>query len=176
MAIYSRFGATADLHRRLRDDGFVRLAEATAAVVTSDPVTSLAAAALAYLEFGVARPHLYRFMFVDPPPTAPEAVSRRDEAAGDTGGRAAFGQLGSLIESCVTAGRFASDDPRYVVVWSAELWALQHGVTTLALTGTIPADLARHVMIDGVLRLVIGFGDDSSDAERSVRAATRGGD
>lgn len=167
MAIYSRFGGTGALHAALRADGFARLASLTDAATTEvdDPVTALAAASLAYLDFGVAQPHRYRFMFVEPAP-------------GDEPGRTAFAALRSSIEKCLAAGRFrphpehadsdAADPP---TIWAAQLWAITHGVTSLVLTGTVPAAAARHVLCDGLTRLYIGYGDDAERAARSVADA-----
>ncbi|MGW0246520.1 TetR/AcrR family transcriptional regulator [Nocardia goodfellowii] len=169
MAIYSRFGATGGLHRQLRERGFARLAEATSAAVhaTADPVTALATAAFAYLDFGVAEPRLYRFMFIEPPPTGPET----DTGPGDRPGRAAFQSITDLVNACIEGGRFLPKDPGRATMWAAEMWAMQHGVTTLALTATVPPELARHVLADALLRLCVGFGDDPQRAQRSLAEA-----
>ncbi|MEV0759025.1 TetR/AcrR family transcriptional regulator [Nocardia sp. NPDC050435] len=169
MAIYSRFGATGALHGELRARGFARLATATSAAAraTADPVAALAAAAFAYLDFGVAEPRLYRFMFVDPPPVGP--------GPGDGPGRAAFEAITDLVAACVDSARFQPEDPARVTMWAAELWAMQHGVTTLALTATVPPELARHVLADALLRLCVGFGDDPARVRGSLAAAGAAG-
>lgn len=169
MAIYSRFGATAALHRSLRRDGFGRLANLTAAAARSgDPVTALAAASSAYLDFGVAEPHLYRFMFVDADPAASDATHAEP---GDAAGREAFGTLRDLLRTCISAERFTAVNDDLVTIWAAQVWALQHGTTTLALTGTVSPELAHEVLVDGLLRLCIGYGDDATRAETSIAAA-----
>ncbi|MGC4934478.1 TetR/AcrR family transcriptional regulator [Gordonia sp. DT30] len=165
MVIYSRFGATGALHAALRSDGFAHLGMLTASATAGidDPVMALASASVAYLDFGVAQPHRYRFLFVEP-------------ARGDEPGRAAFTSLRALIDGCVAAGRFHPDDPdeqKIVTIWAAQVWALQHGVTSLVLTGTVPAEAAHHVLVDGLTRLCIGYGDDPGRARHStaLRAA-----
>ncbi|GAA1480172.1 TetR/AcrR family transcriptional regulator [Gordonia sinesedis] len=169
MAIYSRFGATAGLHRSLRRDGFGRLANLTTVAARSDdPVAALAAASSAYLDFGVAEPHLYRFMFVDADPAASDET--RVEP-GDVAGREAFATVRNLLRACIAAERFAAVDDDLVTIWAAQVWALQHGTTTLALTGTVAPDLAHDVLEDGLLRLCIGYGDDATRAEASIAAA-----
>lgn len=175
-AVYTYFGSMDDLRREIRRDGFARLQAALDAVgETGDPVADLAASAEVYFAFGLADPHRYRAMFVDRP------------VEDDTEGEATFRRLTRQVERGVDDGRFADParntdgatvDGAVSTVWAAQVWSMRHGMVTMTLSGALPADAARHVLADMLLRLAVGYGDRPERARDSVergrgRAAPR---
>lgn len=116
MAVYTYFGSMDEVRRAVRQDGFARLgADLDAVVRTVDPVADLAAAAAAYFANGLARPELYRAMFVDRPP----------EGGGLDPGAAIFSRLADGVGRCVDAGRFSAvgsaPTPAPSTGWAAEI-------------------------------------------------------
>jgi WHG domain-containing protein len=94
---------------------------------TDDPVADLAAGGAAYFANGLAHPAMYRAMFVDRPPDG-----------GDDPGSAVFVRLVEAVRRCIDAGRFQPAEPTTSLAWAAELWAMRHGVVTLALSDLLP--------------------------------------
>jgi AcrR family transcriptional regulator len=159
-SVYTYFGSMEELRREVRRAGFARLeARADALAASDDPVADLASVAEVYFSFGLAEPHVYRALFIDRP------------VPGDDSGEAAFGRLVVEIVRCIDAGRFGGDEPGLVPVWAAQLWSMRHGMVTLALSGALPAEQARFVLADMLIRLCTGYGDD---AQRAAASVTRG--
>lgn len=129
-------------------------------------MADLVVAALTYVDFAVAEPHLYRAMTVDRPP--PKAEDTEPDP-----GESVFVLLARHVHRCLDAGRFRGE-PGIATVWSAQLWSMQHGMATLALAGTVGPDRIRFVLQDMAERLCLGYGDDPARARRSVAAAVRG--
>lgn len=164
MAVYTRFGSLLDVHRAVRADGFARLeARLEALPDTEDPVADLVVAAMVYLDFALAEPHLYRAMTVDQPPP-------KEHATDPDPGAPVFTLLTRHVRRCLDAGRFHGE-PDLVTMWAAQLWTMQHGMATLALANTIAPDQIRAVLEDMAERLCLGYGDDPPQARRSVAAA-----
>lgn len=158
MAVYTHFGSMDEVRRAIRRAGFARLAaDLNATARTEDPVADRAAAGLTYFANGLANPELYRAMFVDRPPD-------QDENAGEP----AFQRLVAAVRRCIDAGRFHPVEPEMSLGWAAELWTMQHGMVTLALTGLLPANQIRFLLTDMTYRLCVGYGDDPTSAQRSV--------
>src|SRR3954447_19111137 len=128
MAIYTHFGSMPEVLREVRREGFERLARHLAAVpTTKDPVADLMALGWAYCVNAAANPDLYRVMFLETTVDASEAASSA----------ATFLPVVTGVERCIEAGRFTSPDP-----WSpsVQLWALTHGLVTLALGGMLTVE------------------------------------
>ncbi|WP_405422083.1 TetR-like C-terminal domain-containing protein [Pseudonocardia alni] len=165
MAVYTRFGSLLDVHRAVRADGFARLGAVLEALpATDDPVADLVAAALTYLDFAVAEPHLYRTMTIDRPPP-------KEHDTDPDPGEVVFTRLTGHVRRCLDAGRFRGDST-LVGVWSAQLWSMQHGMATLVLADTVEPAHIRFVLQDMAERLCRGYGDDPVRAHRSVTSAT----
>jgi AcrR family transcriptional regulator len=161
MAVYTHFGSMDQVRQAVRRDGFARLgAELDALGRTDDPVADLTADALAYLDFGLRSPELYRAMFVDRPP-----------AGAEDPGAAQFQRLLGTVRRCIDAGRFDAVDDPLPPVWAAELWTMQHGMVVLALGEVVPGAQIRFLLADMAYRLAVGFGDDPAAARRSTGAA-----
>ena len=159
MTVFSRFESMAELRQAVREEGFTRLEDRLDAVeVTDDPVADLVTAGAVFFAEGVASPHLYRAMFLDPPP--------RD----DDLGVGIFNRLVALVRRCVDAGRFPGAREALIPAWAAQLWSMRHGMVVMTVTGLLPADQARFVLDDMTYRLLVGYGDDPTHARRSVKA------
>lgn len=154
-AVYTYFGSVEQLRREVRLDGFARLrARLDSLDSADDPVVALAETALAFFEFGVDLPHLYRAMFIDRPP--------EDDDAGAT----TFERLKTIVRQGKESGRFAAVTADQVEVCAAQVWSMPHGMVTMVLSGSLPAQAARAVLTDMVGRLAVGYGDAASSAAR----------
>lgn len=118
-APYRHFASKEALLAEVAAIGFEELSTALAAGATaSDPAERLVAAGVAYVEFAVARPHLFRLMFdADVRERLPEA------------GPAALQRLTRLVEPLQTTV------PTAVAVRTT--WALAHGLAALRIGGMI---------------------------------------
>jgi AcrR family transcriptional regulator len=164
MAVYTHFEGMPEIRRAIRVEGFARLGHRLAAVpVSTDPVADLVATGAVYLAYGLAEPHLYRAMFLDRP------------AEPDDTGVETFQRLGDLIRRCQDAGRFPAGDPALTTVWAAQVWSMRHGIVVMVLTGLLPPDMARFVLDDMTLRLLVGYGDDPGRAQRSLATGNQTG-
>ena len=126
-SIYLHFADKGELIRAVCDEHFARLnadaSEATAGV--DDPVESLRRRAHAYVRFGVENPEPFRIVFM----SRPEDMADFD-LQDDSPGATAFGHLVEDVQRGIDAGVFAPADAVYV---ATQLWAVVHGVTTLAI-------------------------------------------
>ena len=161
MAIYTHFGSMDDLLREVRREGFSRLAAHLADVpVTKDPVGDLVALGWAYCLNAVANPDMYRVMFLDTSADMEEAAF----------GAATFLPVLTNVERCIADGRLTTPS-----AWDAsvEMWALTHGMVTLALGGMLSVDELLEHLHSAIRACLIGYGDDPSKADRSLRNVRR---
>jgi AcrR family transcriptional regulator len=162
MAVFSRFQNMTEVRRAVREEGFARLNARLDTLTTSDdPVADLVATGVVYFASGVANPHLYRAMFLDPP--------QED----DDLGAGTYERLVALVRRCVTAGRFPAAQESLVLVWAAQLWSMRHGMVIMSVAELLPDGQARFVLDDMTFRLLVGYGDDPDRARRSVEQGTR---
>ncbi|MFT4226473.1 TetR/AcrR family transcriptional regulator [Micropruina sp.] len=160
MTIYTHFGSMSELHAAVRREGFARLAAAMEqSRVADDPVAKLADGCAAYLRAAVGEPELYWAMFNHRPPT-------EDDAGGEV-----FAKLRQGVDDCVEAERFSDPGPDGSFLWAGEIWAALHGLIVLTLSRTVTDQTVRFMLADLLLRLCVGFGDDSADARRSIDSA-----
>ncbi|MBB4685267.1 TetR/AcrR family transcriptional regulator [Amycolatopsis jiangsuensis] len=159
-AVYTYFGSIEQLRREVRLDGFARLeAQLDALGSPLDPVAGLSAVVLAFFEFGMRRPHLYRAMFLDRP------------LEEDTAGEPTFTRLADLVRRGTDSGRFGAVPADQIELCAAQVWSAPHGMVTMVLSGALPADAARAVLEDMVVRLAVGYGDDRDQAAGSLTTA-----
>src|SRR5439155_14338620 len=127
-SIYLHFEDKGELIRAVCDEHFARLdAEATEATAgIDDPLESLGRRAHAYMRFGVENPEPFRVLFMG----RPEDIAGFD-IHDDSPGSTAFGHLVEDVERCIDAGVFAAADAGHV---ATQLWAVVHGVTSLAIS------------------------------------------
>lgn len=137
-AIYRLWGSKPELVRALYLEGFRRLGEQLDQVATTDDaLADLRRLSDAYHASAVRNPEFYDVMFGSP---VPGFCASPDDA------RFALSTLEVLIAGvarCVEAGELAGD-PEAVAL---ELWALNHGVTSLGLQGMLgdPEEVAGHL-------------------------------
>lgn len=158
MAVYTHFQGMGELRHAVKKEGFDRLAAHLDAVnVTDDPVADVAASGGAYFFNALANPHLYRFMFMEPPSDDDEDV-----------GEATFETLVAGVERAIQAGRFAKADAYSL---ATQLWSMTHGIVTLHLAALMTLEEAIQCLIEMGKNLFVAFGDDRAATERSVEIA-----
>lgn len=120
----------------------------------ADPLERLRLRGRAYLEFSLARPSLFRVLFLESP------VSGPDQPRAETG--QALVELVADVTAAMATRQLRPADP---LTTALALWSAMHGVAALwAVTANLPTDLARAVgdlAQDAALR---GLGP-SADAE-----------
>ena len=100
-----------------------------------DPVERLRLRGRAYLEFALARPSLFRVLFLEPATAGP------GETPAETG--RAFSDLVTDVTHAMTGGQLRAADP---LTTALALWSVVHGVAALwAVTPSLPTELAHAV-------------------------------
>ncbi len=137
-AIYRLWGSMPELVRALFLEGFRRLGDHLAEVHESgDPVADLRALGYAYHRSAIENPEFYDVMFACP---FPGFVPSPDDA---TFALTTLQVLIDAVARCVDAGELPG--PAEAVAY--ELWAINHGVTSLELRGMLgsPDEAAAHL-------------------------------
>lgn len=133
-AIYRELGGKEALVRAMYREGFRRLADRQAAVDPDlPPLARLAAMARAYQDAALASPHLYTVMFERPVPEFEPDEADVVEALGTLQG------LVDVVADAIAAGDLAAD-PADAGDVAVRLWALNHGITSLAIAGMLGPD------------------------------------
>jgi AcrR family transcriptional regulator len=145
-----------------------------------DPVERLRLRGRAYLEFALARPALFRVLFLQPPATPPSSPPAKPSAQppvmplapalvpttppptsppitapteADSGTGQALDDLVNDVVAAMAAGQLSGNDP---LITALALWSAMHGVASLwAVTPSLPTDVALAVgnlAQDAVLR------------------------
>jgi len=126
--IYLYFKDKDDLLFALLDEGYAdlsrRLAEAAAA--EHDPLRRLTAIGRAYIAFGLERPLLYQVMFMRRADFLAARLKQRHETRIN-----AFDVLQQAVTDALDAGALKPGD---VMIYALSMWALVHGVVSLAIT------------------------------------------
>jgi AcrR family transcriptional regulator len=113
-----------------------RTSQATAVADHGDPVERLRLRGRAYLSFALARPALFRVLFLDPP-----ADAGAGQPSGETG--QALQDLIADVTSAMGTGQVRRADP---LTTALALWSAMHGVAALwAANPNLSADLAHAV-------------------------------
>ena len=100
-----------------------RIEEAARGV--ADPVEALRRRAHAYVAFGVEHPEHYRILLM-----GKHEVTREELLDASRPPAAAFNHLVEAVQRCMDSGAFAPADP---VLVATGLWAVVHGITSLAI-------------------------------------------
>jgi AcrR family transcriptional regulator len=131
-AIYSLLGSKEQVVRAIYLEGFRRLADRQNAMArTADPVADRQTIGLAYFENGLANPHLYDVMFHRP---LQEFTPEPDDVAFAL---STLGDVIVLVQQGIDAGAIVGDADTV----AREVWALVHGITSLAIAQMLdPAD------------------------------------
>lgn len=153
-ALYTLIGGKPELLRAMYLAGFRRLAQRMDDVPGDlPPLERLARLGGAYLDNAFANPHLYTVMFERPVPGFAPDDDDLLEALGT------FQRLVDAVQRCVDARRLP-DDPS-ATDQAMALWALSHGVCSLAIAGMLPEDEARAVCARASVALGAGFALDA---------------
>lgn len=142
MAVYTHFGGMPGLVRAVVREGFLRLRAALSAVDrTDDPVADLVALGLAYRDYAIANPELYRLMFgvtavrghrvgLGDPVTHAEDDPVRGTVA--PAALMAFDTFVSFVDAAVATGRVGPEPARSL---AGQLWSAMHGFVLLEISG-----------------------------------------
>jgi AcrR family transcriptional regulator len=172
MAVYTHFGGMPKLIEAMMREGLARFAEHTRGVShTDDPMADLIAGGLAYREFAIQNPQLYRLLFglTD----LGRALKLPQDAATPwdlTEGVDALSVLVGAVERVVKAGRIRPQDPTPA---ATQILSATHGFVLLAMSGFIDTHGLQDVMAPLAINLMVGLGDTRRRAERSLAAAIK---
>lgn len=150
MAPYHHFADRTDLLAAVVTEGFERLQSRKQDVQAGQPNvrTALAAGGANYVRFILDNPNLYRLM------RSPEFSDRQRYAALHQAASAPAKTLLDLMARLLEEHALANPSPQE---GAQLLWALSHGVGTLALEGQIPAETAPDLAYQGSLAMVDGW-------------------
>jgi AcrR family transcriptional regulator len=177
-ALYTLFGGMPGLFEAIVADGFTRFAAHVAAVPeTDDPVADFFAKGLAFGEWALTHPQLYRLMFgvtggglrqhAGLELTVAGAANSSPEA------RSAMNVMTRSMERVVAAGRIRPVDP---VLASGQFLSATHGYLLLAIAGVFtPAGDGLEVARSFGVNLMVGLGDSPDAAKSSMSAALSSG-
>lgn len=179
MAVYTHFGGMPKLIEAVVREGLTRFAEHTRAVIhTDDPMADLLAGGLAYGEFALQNPQLYRLLFgltdLGRGMKLPEGAATPWDL---TEGVDALSVLVTAVERVIKAGRIRPQDPTRA---ATQILCATHGFVLLAMGGFInPQGLQDPRGLQGVMtpmavNLLVGLGDTRRRAEHSLAAAIKG--
>jgi len=167
-ALYRHFRGREDLVAEVAGRGFDRLAERLARALRSPgtPIERFTRMGEAYLAFAEEEPGAYAAMFA-PTPLAEAGGSASAQSGGPPpggpwggvhpGNQAAEGAFNILVNALMLTfpEGFDGVDPRFIAL---EVWALSHGLATLAAAGQLPKGPGlpdKHELLRaGVLALV----------------------
>ena len=190
MVVYTHFGGMQQLIDAVALEGFRRFGAALKSTASSsDPMADLFEQALAYREFALANPHLYRLMFgvsetrrhsvAGMQPDAPvEQIAPVLEGAVPTElGQVAYAAFQALLVAVDRVGnshRIVMSDPQpepYAV--SLQLWSALHGYVMLETAGYFgPGGHGIDLVLSALIRtLAVGMGDEPAAAAASWATA-----
>lgn len=170
MAVYTRFGGMPMLIEAMLREGFARFAEHIRGVPhTEDPVADLIAGGLAYGEFAMRSPQLYRWLFGLIDLVGVQRLSADAATPWDlTEGVDALSVLVAAVERVIQAGRIRHQDPTAA---ATQILSATHGFVLLTMSRFIDFRGLEDVMGPLAINLMVGLGDTRRQAERSLRAA-----
>jgi AcrR family transcriptional regulator len=176
MAVYTHFGGMPKLIEAMMREGLARFAEHTRGVPhTDDPMADLIAGGLAYGEFAMQHPQLYRLLFGLTDLGGAHKLPANAATPWDLAeGVDALSVLVSAVERVIEAARIRPQNPTAA---ATQILSATHGFVLLAMTGFIdpkrlqdPQGL-QQVMVPMAINLMVGLGDTRRRAERSLAAA-----
>lgn len=172
MAVYTHFGGMPKLIEAMMREGLASFAEHTRAVPhTDDPMADLIAGGLAYGEFAMQNPQLYRLLFglsdiAGIHLTSADGATPWDLAEGVD----ALSVLVAAVERVIEAGRIRPQEPKPA---ATQILSATHGFVLLAMNGLIDSQGLQDVMGPMATNLMVGLGDTRRRAERSLAAAIK---
>ena len=166
-AIYLHFADKDELLFAVCARHFAALDERVVAAVEGidDPVEKLRVLARAYVQFGLDQREPYRILFMGNPHGVPEHIDV-DELRSTP----PFSRLVDAVEEAIAADAIDDADPLLV---ATGLWAMVHGVTSLAISMSAFPAMGIDALLDHVCHAQLaGLGDVSAPAARPRTRAT----
>lgn len=179
MAVYTHFGGMGQLITEVVRAGYISFGQRLAQVLRGDdPVADLLALGMAYRDYALENPQLYRLMFGTTAPVGLRAgtdppVAAAAEALPEA--RAAFAQLIELVARVMEAsGGPVRESPGAAAF---QVWSAVHGYVLLEIAGFIRGDGqgVNRFLLPLLAKLTAGVGADPAHAARCARqlAASR---
>ncbi len=182
MAVYTHFGGMPRLIAEVAEEGLRQFDVALTMPQTDDPVADLVATGIAYRQFAIDHPHMYRLMFGSTSAhgiNAPAhnlltlSLAEIDERY-PSFAHVVRGVHRSMLGGRLTGGSGdSSGDDASVVATAAQFWALIHGFVMLELAGYYGDDgvAVGPVLASMTTNLLVALGDSPARAAQSQRAA-----
>jgi AcrR family transcriptional regulator len=182
MAVYTHFGGMRTLIAEVAEEGLRQFETALQVPQTDDPVADLIATGIAYRQYAIERPHMYRLMFGSTSAHGINAPARNVltlTLAQISDSYPSFAHVARGVYRCMRASRItagSADDDASVVAIAAQFWALVHGFVMLELAGYYGDDGAAvgPVLAASTAQLLVALGDSAGRVEQSQRSATAG--
>ncbi len=172
MAVYTHFGGMPQLLDEVTREGFARFDAELARVPRSDDtIADLLALGIAYRQFALDNPQLYRLMFGLTTPGTRRAKERDLTTEGSptsvSEGISAFNHLVDAVTRAAESGRIQAEDP---VAVAGQIWSAAHGYVLLEITGVFGHEghgLVRTLQ-PLIINLLVGLGDTREGIEASL--------
>jgi AcrR family transcriptional regulator len=184
MAVYTHFGGMPALIAAVAEEGLRQFDAAMTMPPTSDPVADLTATGIAYRQYAIERPHMYRLMFGSTSAhgiNAPAHDVLTLSMAEIDDHYPSFAHVVRGVHRCMLAGRIggssadsASDDATVVAV-AAQFWAAIHGFVMLELAGYHGAQgsAVGPVLAPLMTNLLVALGDSPERVRQSQQSAVQ---
>ncbi|AMT74062.1 TetR family transcriptional regulator [Mycobacteroides immunogenum] len=177
MAVYTYFGGMRELIAEVAEEGLRQFADAQAAVAqTDDVIADFMLTGMAYRQFAIDYPHMYRLMFGT---TSAHGVNAPRKNMFDTSHltpeHPSAAYLFRSVQRAMAAGRIdgSPDDAAKVAATAAKFWTVMHGFVMLELAGFWGDDGAAVGPVLGSMTtdLLIALGDTPERVSGSAAAA-----
>ena len=175
MAVYTHFGGLAELLEALIREGFIALRAHVAAVAkTDDPMADFFVQGMAYRQWALENPQLYRLIFGMSNAILPRRVVQDMTTSGTISllpeGAAAFEVMTKSLERVKAAEQIAPVD---IVAAAGQFLSATHGYVLLEMADYFGPSGQAFATVLGPLAisLMVGLGADRQDVDRSLASA-----
>ncbi|MGH9300836.1 MAG: TetR/AcrR family transcriptional regulator [Acidimicrobiales bacterium] len=175
MAIYTHFGGMAELFEAMIREGFVRFAAHVASVVPSeDPMADFFVHGMAYRQWALANPQLYRLIFGMSDASLLRRVAQDMTLAGTISllpeGEGAFRVMTDSLERIKHSKQIAEVD---TVAAAGQFLAATHGYVLLEMAGYFAPEGQSFATVLGpmAINLMVGLGAQRETVDRAITAA-----
>ncbi|YCU74498.1 TetR/AcrR family transcriptional regulator [Mycobacteroides abscessus] len=177
MAVYTYFGGMRELIAEVAEAGLRQFAEAQTAVEQSDDVIAdFMLTGMAYRQFAIDYPHMYRLMFGVTSAHGVNAPRRNMfDTSHVTPEHPSAAYLFRCVQRAMAAGRIdgSPEDAAKVAATAAKFWTVMHGFVMLELAGFWGEDGAAvgPVLASMTTDLLVALGDTPERLNSSAAAA-----
>ena len=175
MAVYTHFGGMAELVEAMMTEGFARITAHVAAITLSDePMADFFVQGIAYRQWALSNPRLYRLMFGMSDAALPRRVAQDLTRSGTISllpeGKAAFAVMTGSLERVKQAGQIGEVD---TVVAAGQFLSATHGYVLLEMAGYFDDAGGGFAWVLGpmAISIMIGLGASPANVQRSIDAA-----